>query len=163
MISRNRSPLLSQVGSALALLFATATGLSATHFVDSITALQLKINEAAPGDTVTLKDGTYATTKAITVGRRATAEQPITITAETVGGRVVAWGSDSYGQSTVPDGLSDVTAIAAGNAHSLALKSDGTVVAWGCTDIRLPAERLGAVQRAERPLRRDRDCLRLCP
>jgi Regulator of chromosome condensation (RCC1) repeat len=32
----------------------------------------------------------------------------------------------------VPSGLSRVTAIAAGFRHSLALKSDGTVVAWGC-------------------------------
>jgi hypothetical protein len=32
----------------------------------------------------------------------------------------------------VPSGLSGVTAIAADFFHSLALKSDGTVVAWGC-------------------------------
>src|SRR5438874_2276504 len=35
------------------------------------------------------------------------------------------------GQGTVPSGLSSVIAIAAGWAHSLVLKSDGTVVAWG--------------------------------
>ena len=33
--------------------------------------------------------------------------------------------------ATVPGGLNGVVAIAAGNNHSLALKSDGTVVAWG--------------------------------
>jgi hypothetical protein len=32
----------------------------------------------------------------------------------------------------VPAGLAGVTAIAASTVHSLALKSDGTVVAWGC-------------------------------
>jgi alpha-tubulin suppressor-like RCC1 family protein len=32
----------------------------------------------------------------------------------------------------VPGGLAGVTAIAAGDSHSLALKNDGTVVAWGC-------------------------------
>ena len=32
----------------------------------------------------------------------------------------------------MPSGLSGVTAIAAGVSHSLALKGDGTVVAWGC-------------------------------
>jgi hypothetical protein len=44
---------------------------------------------------------------------------------------VVAWGEDSYGQSDVPAGLSDVVAIGAGNDHSIALKRDGTVVGWG--------------------------------
>ncbi len=43
----------------------------------------------------------------------------------------VAWGNNASGQTTVPTGLSDVIAMAAGKDHSLALKSDGTVVAWG--------------------------------
>jgi alpha-tubulin suppressor-like RCC1 family protein len=34
----------------------------------------------------------------------------------------------------VPAGLSGVTAISAGLGHSLALRSDGTVVAWGRHD-----------------------------
>ncbi|NBV25406.1 MAG: hypothetical protein EBS05_26265, partial [Proteobacteria bacterium] len=35
------------------------------------------------------------------------------------------------GQTTVPAALSGVTAIAAGREHTVALKNDGTVVAWG--------------------------------
>ncbi len=58
-------------------------------------------------------------------------------------GTVMAWGSDYYGQlgdgssetqSDVPvavHGLSEVTAIAAGGSHSLALLKDGKVMAWG--------------------------------
>jgi Regulator of chromosome condensation (RCC1) repeat len=46
-------------------------------------------------------------------------------------GTVVGWGSNSSGQASPPAGLTGVTAIAAGDSHSLALKSDGTVVAWG--------------------------------
>ena len=44
---------------------------------------------------------------------------------------VVAWGTNSYGQTNVPAGLTGVVAISAGATHSLALKRDGTVAAWG--------------------------------
>ncbi|MEO5914626.1 MAG: hypothetical protein ABIS50_10365 [Luteolibacter sp.] len=44
---------------------------------------------------------------------------------------VIAAGDNSSGQSTIAAGVSDVTAISAGNSHSLALKSDGTVAEWG--------------------------------
>jgi len=54
-------------------------------------------------------------------------------------GTVTAWGGlNLYGQTTIPAGLTHVAAIAAGgeywwpdSAHSLALKTDGTVVGWG--------------------------------
>lgn len=67
-------------------------------------------------------------------------------------GTVVAWGDDSFGQlgrglsnSSVstpvqvkgPRGLgflTDVVAIAAGRSHSVALRSDGTLFAWGTND-----------------------------
>ncbi len=50
-------------------------------------------------------------------------------------GSVVAWGDNSLGgQTTIPIGLTNVVEIAAGEAHSLALKSDHTVVAWGYND-----------------------------
>jgi len=50
-------------------------------------------------------------------------------------GMVVAWGDNSFGQTNVPGGLSNVVAIAAsGNDsmnYSLALTSDGSIVSWG--------------------------------
>ena len=46
-------------------------------------------------------------------------------------GTVLAWGDNSWGQTAVPTGLTNVVALAGGQYHSLALKSDGTVVAWG--------------------------------
>jgi len=46
-------------------------------------------------------------------------------------GKVVAWGSNEYGQSVVPTGLDNVIAVAAGTGHNLVLKADGTVFAWG--------------------------------
>jgi alpha-tubulin suppressor-like RCC1 family protein len=44
---------------------------------------------------------------------------------------VVAWGDNSYGQSSVPLSLTNAVSVAAGFLHSLALRADGTVVAWG--------------------------------
>jgi uncharacterized repeat protein (TIGR03803 family) len=46
-------------------------------------------------------------------------------------GTVVAWGDNTYGATNVPADLSGVTAIAAGDFHTVALKTNGTVVAWG--------------------------------
>jgi|GEM_PF-329211 len=49
-------------------------------------------------------------------------------------GQLRAWGSDRDGQVTgVPAGT-DYVAVAAGDAHGLALRSDGTIVAWGQND-----------------------------
>ena len=46
-------------------------------------------------------------------------------------GNVVGWGDNSDGQATVPSGLSNAVAIAAGTWHSLALTSESLVVGWG--------------------------------
>src|SRR5205823_13689320 len=61
----------------------------------------------------------------------------------TAGGAVLAWGGNGAGQLGLPDptqsptpaqgrGLADhVAALAAGNAHSVALMDGGQVLAWG--------------------------------
>ena len=58
-------------------------------------------------------------------------------------GQLVGWGENTlitgisplvtnyYGMATVPPGLSNVRAFAVGSYHSLAVRSNGTVVAWG--------------------------------
>jgi hypothetical protein len=47
------------------------------------------------------------------------------------GGTVVGWGSNAGGlQDDIPEGTNFV-AVDAGSAHSVALRSDGTVAAWG--------------------------------
>lgn len=48
----------------------------------------------------------------------------------TTGQRIRAWGDNTYGQTNVPPGLSNVVSIAAAG-HSLALKADGTIAGWG--------------------------------
>ena len=44
---------------------------------------------------------------------------------------VVAWGSNTQGQINVPASATNVVAVAAGWYQSLALRNDGTVIAWG--------------------------------
>ena len=76
-------------------------------------------------------------------------------------GTVVAWGCGGgfdYGQCSVPNGLSDVTAIAGSFTQSLALESG-----WHRGLLGLRHRELRSVQRAEWPLRRDRDRGRLLP
>ena len=41
-------------------------------------------------------------------------------------GTLAAWGRNYYGQCDVPAGLADVTEVAGGAFHSLALKADGS-------------------------------------
>ncbi|MBI2440297.1 MAG: hypothetical protein HYV35_02885 [Lentisphaerae bacterium] len=64
------------------------------------------------------------------------------------GGQVLAWGYNSDGQTDVPaEALSQVSAIAAGEYHTLVLK-DGEVIAWGGNgygQCNVPAEALSGV------------------
>lgn len=46
-------------------------------------------------------------------------------------GTIAIWGADRLGQTNVPAGLSNIVAVAAGRAGSLALHANGTVTAWG--------------------------------
>jgi len=71
-----------------------------------------------------------ASAQAIVVSQQIAAGIEHTVALKT-DGTVVAWGSNDFGQSTVPVGLTGITAIAAGRWHTVALKSDGTVVTWG--------------------------------
>lgn len=45
--------------------------------------------------------------------------------------QVIAWGSNSAGQTAVPPAITNAMVIAAGGTHSLALLSNGKIVAWG--------------------------------
>jgi len=51
---------------------------------------------------------------------------------QTPQGSIVAWGWNDYGQTNVPVPNASFVAIAAGQFHSLGLKADGSVAAWGC-------------------------------
>jgi alpha-tubulin suppressor-like RCC1 family protein len=65
-------------------------------------------------------------------------------------GRVIAWGANNftrdqngyfigannpYGQCTVPATATSVVAVAVGRSHSLAVRKDGKVIAWGLNDV----------------------------
>src|SRR3954470_3051291 len=74
----------------LALLFITllTTGslFANTITVSSIADLQNAISKAEPGDNIIVANGVYTTTADITIDRKGTAKQPITIAAQTIGG-----------------------------------------------------------------------------
>ncbi|HWH68776.1 MAG TPA: RCC1 domain-containing protein, partial [Candidatus Sulfotelmatobacter sp.] len=56
---------------------------------------------------------------------------------------MAGWGAKGFSAAQVPQDLMNVVAIAAGGAHSLALKSDGTVTAWGsnsCGQTNVPTD-----------------------
>lgn len=68
--------------------------------------------------------------------------------AATRDGRVVAWGTSSYGATNVPADLTNAVSVEAGDDHLVALGSDGTVTAWGRSDggrTAVPADATGVV------------------
>ncbi len=72
--------------------FATS---AATYEVDSLSALQARINTAAPGDVIVMKDGLYTTAAPIAIDRKGSAGKPIRIVANTPGGVTIA-GTDGF-------------------------------------------------------------------
>ena len=49
-------------------------------------------------------------------------------------GSVVSWGRDLYGQTEVPEDLTDAVYIVAGTGHSAAIKENGEIVSWGSNE-----------------------------
>src|SRR6185503_15594729 len=63
--------------------------------VDSLTALQARLDAAKPGDVIIVKDGAYSTTRPITIKAQGSSAKPIRIVAQSVGGVTIA-GSDGF-------------------------------------------------------------------
>lgn len=85
--------------------------------------------------------GSYSVVVADTNGSVVSASAILRVTG------VAAWGSNSYGETTIPDGLGPVQAVAGGCYFSLALREDGTVAAWGTDEsgqTNIPLESRGA-------------------
>lgn len=72
-----------------------------------------------------------ASTLTMTLDRTKRVEARFIRAPRPIASRVVAWGFNGNGQTTVPVGLSNVVGIAAGSEFSLALRAAGTVVGWG--------------------------------
>ncbi len=73
--------------------------------------------------------GWYAVSVTNSFGTRRSS--PIFVSVAPVTTEIRGWGSNGYWELAIPSGLTDVIAIAAGDVTALALKRDGTVVAWG--------------------------------
>ncbi len=71
---------------ALAAMVHAAPSFAAVYVVDTIPDLQSSIDGAVAGDFIIVRNGVYTTSSAITVNRTGTADRPIRIIAQSIGG-----------------------------------------------------------------------------
>jgi poly(beta-D-mannuronate) lyase len=83
------------VAAGLILVIPGATGTRPDHRVDSLAALQARVDAARPGDVIVVKDGVYTTSAPLAIHARGRAGAPIRIVAETAGGVTLA-GTDGF-------------------------------------------------------------------
>jgi poly(beta-D-mannuronate) lyase len=88
------------LAAGLALTLHAATAAASTYRVDSIVALQSRLDAAKPGDVIVVKDGAYSTSGPLPVHARGSSGAPVRIAAETVGGVTLAGGG---GFDVAPD------------------------------------------------------------
>ena len=77
------------------------------------------------------KEGTYSVVVSNRFGSVQSRQALLSVVNVAGWGRNDDWPSIYKGQSSAPATLGNAVAVAAGNAHSLALRNDGLVVAWG--------------------------------
>ena len=87
----------------------------------------LKVTNVSPSDA-----GIYTVMVSNIVGAVSSSYAALTVwTPISTNIGLVGWGDDEFGQIDWVPSLTNMVAIAGGGYHTLALKSDGTVVAWG--------------------------------
>lgn len=79
------------------------------------------------------QSGRYSVVIGNTIGSTVSTDASLSVV------RVAAWGENAFGQSEVPADARDIVAVAAGSGHSLALRRNGSVLAWGDTTWNAPS------------------------
>src|ERR1019366_252159 len=101
-----------------------ATNLTNGGDISGVATASLSISNVQAGDM-----GNYSVMVSNTYGGMASSNALVTLWP------LVGWGRNDYIQADVPAGLTSVKAIAAGLDHNLALRTDGTLAAWGAGTI----------------------------
>jgi len=108
----------------------TADAVSASNIVGAIPDDRLSTNVALLTGNATFAGAVTATT--FNGSGLGITQMPVdSLVRVTTNSLLVAWGANNSGQATIPPGLNDVKAVAVGSEYNLALKPNGTVMAWG--------------------------------
>ena len=61
-------------------------------------------------------------------------------------GQLAEWGDNMYSQTNVPPGLINIKEVACGQTHTIALRNDGTIAAWGASVTNVPLSATNIIQ-----------------
>ncbi len=118
------------LNAVMAVTAGSANSVSASNIAGLISASQLQAGIVSNNQTGVNLTGSFTGN-----GGALTNLSPNALVLVTTNESITTWGANDFAQRIIPAGLTNPIALAASRTHSLALKSDHTVIGWGAGQV----------------------------